>query len=204
MSGGGEDAAGGSRRDVEQLRYDVQAQLVAHDVGHHIRAVGDERLMLFVEPQQDILSRKAKQGPHDVPVARLDASEPVYARTPDEVHEKGLYGIVLMVSHTDVGSIDVAAKLLEIGIAQLSCCHFYADTSHRGIFPGVEVGEVQLDVKTLAEILDKILVALALVATQLEVAMHGFHLITHLQEHKQQADAVGTAADGNEIAAVGA
>ena len=25
MSGGGEDAASGSRRDVEQLRYDVQA-----------------------------------------------------------------------------------------------------------------------------------------------------------------------------------
>ena len=145
--------------------------------------------MLFVEPQQNILSREAKQGAHNVPVARFDASEPVYARTPDEVHEKGLYGIVLMVSHTDVGSFDVAAQLLEIGIAQLSCCHFYADTSHRGIFPGVEVGEVQLDVKTLTEILDKNLVALALVASQLEVAMHGFYLITQLKEHKQQADA---------------
>ena len=84
-----------------------------------------------------------KEGANDVGVARLYASQSAQACTAYEVEEEGLDAVVAMVGDADILRSDVAAELLEIGVAQVACCHLDADMMQVGIGVRVEVDEVE-------------------------------------------------------------
>jgi hypothetical protein len=84
-----------------------------------------------------------KEGADDVGVARLYASQSAQACAAYEVEEEGLDAVVAMVGDADVVGVDVAAELLEIGVAQVACCHLDADMMQVGIGMRVEVDEVE-------------------------------------------------------------
>ena len=54
-----------------------------------------------IEVLEDVLTADAEQRTDNVAVARTDARETVNACTTEEVHEKGLYGVVTMMGDTD-------------------------------------------------------------------------------------------------------
>ena len=53
----------------------------------------------------------------------------------------------------------------------------------------------------LTEILNKLLITVALVATQMEVAVDSLNAVPHFEQNAQQGDTVGTTAEGYEVQA---
>ena len=58
--------------------------------------------------------------------AWLYALQAVYAGTPEQVHEYGLYRVVLVVGHADVFGANVVPQLFEIVVAQVARSHLDA------------------------------------------------------------------------------
>ena len=58
------------------------------------------------------------------------------------------------------------------------------------------------NVEVAAEVLDELLVAVALVAAEVEVAVGSFDTVAQSQQNAEQGDTVGTAAEGYEMQTV--
>ena len=58
------------------------------------------------------------------------------------------------------------------------------------------------NVEVAAEVLDELLVAVALVAAEVEVAVGSFDTVAQSQQNAEQGDTVGTAAEGYEMESV--
>jgi hypothetical protein len=58
---------------------------------------------------------------------------------------------------------------------------------------------VKRNVEVAAEVLDELLVAVALVAAEVEVAVGSFDTVAQSQQNAEQGDTVGTAAEGYEM-----
>ena len=56
-----------------------------------------------------------------------------------------------------------------------------------------------MNVEIAAEVLDELLVTVALVAAEMEVAVDGIDTVTQSQQNAEQGGTVGTAAEGNEM-----
>ena len=91
-----------------------------------------------------------KEWADDVGVARLYASQSSQSCTAYEVEEEGLDAVVAMVCDTDILRINIASQILEIGVAQVACCHLDADMMQVGIGLRVEVDEVEGHVEATA------------------------------------------------------
>ena len=59
-----------------------------------------------------------------------------------------------------------------------------------------------MNVEIAAEVLDELLVTVALVAAEMEVAVDGIDTVTQSQQNAEQGDTVGTAAEGYEMESV--
>ena len=125
-AGCGQDVLCGMVINRLQAGQDVKPQLIAHDVGHQIGAVGHEWLIPLYEPLLNVVTADAEQRAYHVAVAGLDARKAVQTGAPDEVHQNGFYGIILMVGYADGGCANVLEKLLEVAVAQLAGSHLDA------------------------------------------------------------------------------
>ena len=59
-----------------------------------------------------------------------------------------------------------------------------------------------MDIEIKAEFVDELLVAVALVAAEMEVAVGSFDTVAQSQQNAEQGDTVGTAAEGYEMESV--
>ena len=120
---------------------------------------------------------------------------------PDEVEEDGLHGVVAMMGHTDGLGPDSPPELAKVGVAELACRHFDTDAMQLGVGARVEVGTVERDGQLVAQRLAEVLVAVGLVATQLEVAVDGLQAVAQVAQQHQQGYAVSTTRQGDELQA---
>ena len=182
-------------------REDLQADLVALDVGHEVGAVRDVGPSETVEVADEVGAADAQQRAHHVALARFHARQPMDARPPDEVEEDGLHGVVAMMGHTDGLGPDSLPELAKVGVAQLACRHFDTDAMQLGVGARVEVGTVERDGQLVAQRLAEVLVAVGLVATQLEVAVDGLQAVAQVAQQQQQGHAVSATRQGDELQA---
>ena len=78
-----------------------------------------------------------------------------------------------MVRHADAVSLQVLGQLGKVAIAQVASRHLDAHLVQLGILLGVEVDAAQGDAHLLAEVYAELLVAIALLTTQMKIAMGG-------------------------------
>ena len=130
----------------------------------------------------------------------MNARETLKARAAQKVEQERLHGVVAMVGHTDSRGVDVTQKLREIAVAELACRHLNADVVQLCMLLGVEVYAVERYVVALAQVDAEFFIAHRLVAAQVEVAVCGLNVESHLFHDKQEGYAVGTTRQGNEIA----
>ena len=188
-------------RGVDGLQQgdDIESHLVALDIVDKIGAVGDISLALLAEPLFDVAAAHGEQRTHHMTIAGSDAGESVDAGTPDEIEEHGLDAVFAMVGHTHGGGTDGKAQLLEITITQIACSHLYAHLMEVGIGTGVKVGKMKRDGVTATEVDAELLIAIGLVATEVEVAVSRLNMITQPSEHQQQTNAVGATREGYQM-----
>ena len=90
----------------EQWQY-FKSQLVSNDIGHEIGAVCNVGLPRLLKILFDLGTADTQQWAYDMSVTGTDACQAMNARTPHEVHEEGLYGVVLMMGYTDLNGSNV-------------------------------------------------------------------------------------------------
>ena len=90
------------------------------------------------------------------------------------------------------------AKRFEIGVSLLTCSHLDTDFVVGSILVGVEILDVQRNGKVFAELADKGFVALTLLSTQMEIAVHSMEGTRELHENVHEADGIGSTTDGNQ------
>lgn len=81
-----------------------------------------------------------------------------------------------MMCYADILRTDVAAKVLEIAIAQVARSHLDTHPMQVGISLRIEVDEMQRHGKTLTKLLAELLVAHRFGATQMEVAVSSLNV----------------------------
>ena len=70
------------------------------------------------------LSADTEQRSDNRAIMGANTRKTMNAGTSKEIHQRGLYSIVTMVSHTDHRSTNIVKQLTEITIAQLTGRHF--------------------------------------------------------------------------------
>ena len=99
--GGGEDVVGGLREYFFQTGDDVEAQLIADDVGFCVCGIVDEGLALLVQPLFYVGAGEAEQRTDDVVTPGLYALKASQSRPPQEVHQDSLHVVVAVMGHAD-------------------------------------------------------------------------------------------------------
>ncbi len=197
--GGGEDVGGGLGEDFFEAGDDVEAELVADDIGFCVGGVVDEGLALLAQPLLYVGAGEAEQRTDNIVPSRLYALKAAQTGAPQEVHQDGLHVVVAVMGHADGLCPEVVAQLLKPLIAEVAGRHLYTDVVEAGIVAGIEMGQVEGHIPRTTEVGNEGLVAVALFATKVEVAVHGLHPVVQALEHEQEAHAVGAAAEGYEV-----
>ena len=126
----------------------------------------------------------------------------MYARAPQKVDKQGLNAVLAVVSHTDDVQIEVVQKPHEVGIAQVARRHFDADLVQFSIRAGVEMHQMQWNVKAGAKVAHEEFVPVRLLAAQMEVAVSRLCAVAQPFQHQQQRHTVGSAAQCHETTAL--
>jgi hypothetical protein len=191
-----------SRREYILNGWDeVKANLIALNVGHHIRTVSNINLLDRVEIREYLTARETKERSQNETIARLDALKSPDACTSYNIKQDGLDIVITMMSHEDALSIKSLAKLFEIVIAQFAGSHLDAYLMQGGILLSVEMNPVEGNPMSMAQGDTELLIALALLASQLEVAMDSINIIAHREHHAQQAYRISPTRKGEDILA---
>ena len=191
---GGGEVLHGSGVDALEEGEDVEPHLVAGIVVLQVGVVGHVVLPDVLQIGEDVPTGQAEEGTHHVAVPGLHSAESADAGASHGVEEEGLDVVVLMMPHGDGFGTDLVAEGAEPLIAELARRHLDADFLLTGIGLGVEVRPMECPAHLPAEGLDELLVALALVAPEVEVAVHRHHLVSQAVQHTGKAHGVGTAA----------
>ena len=182
-----------------EKRKHLKAELVSCGVGQKIGAVCYIVLSAALEIVLNILSRHTEKRTDHCAVNRPDACHAVESGATNEIHQHSLHIVVAMVCHHNGIGTDVAAEIMEIGIAEIACRRLYALLVERGILTGVEMHTVEPNSEARAKANDKLLVAVSLLATQMEIAVDSLNAIAPVVHHQQQGNTVGSTADRYEI-----
>ena len=158
-----------------------------------VRAVHYVFLSDLIEIVEYLLPGASEHRTEDMSVPRTDALQATDARAPHEVEQHRLHLVVLVMGDDDAVRVYVTSQLLEVAVAQLACRHLYRHMVKGGMALRVEVDAVEGHVEMLAERHAELLVALALLPAQMEVAVHGLRAVAEREQGAEQGHAVGTA-----------
>ena len=113
-----------------------------------------------------------------MPVSRLHATQSLDARSTNEVQQHAFSIIVTMVCHSERVEVTLNQQLLEPRVAQGTSSHLNADMICLCVVVCVEMLNVKLDFTSRTKVAYKLLVSVALLTTQMEIAMSGFNFET--------------------------
>ena len=179
------------------------AYLVARIVVFKVGAVGHVVLSQRFQIVYDFITAGTEQRAHDFSVARLYSGKSCDSRAAHKVQKESLDVVVAMVGHGNNGAAQGGALTLEPVVAQFAACHFGRHTMAFLVGFDIEIGASQLDVEVVAKFTHKRLVAVSLVAAQVEVAVGSDAVAAQRRKHSQQGDRVGASADSSQNLSVG-
>ena len=116
-----------------------------------------------------------------------------------KVEQEGFDVVVAVVRHGNIVEFALAPQRVEPFVAQPPRRHFYAFVSLGCRRPRIEAHRVQAHAALLAEFSHEALIALALLAAQLEIAVRRLNLVTRAQHTKQQRNGVSAAAQSHKV-----
>ena len=174
-----------ARVNLLQCRYHLQTILVACGVSLKISAVGDKTLTSFIYISFDILSRHIEQRSYHTSVHWSYSRQSLQSRATHKVHQHRFHVVVTVMRHNDGLSPNILSQSFEIAVSQVACSSLYAQLMQRSISTSVEMHAVQRHAKPLTQTSHKRLVAVGLLATQMEVAVNGLHAVSLVEHHHQ-------------------
>ena len=107
------------------------------------------------------------------------------ARTANKIHQQRLDCIVTMMGNTYLSGFNIAPKLLEIAVTQLTSSHFNAHLMDAGISNCIEMTYMKRNAMFVTERYDELLVAVGLSAAQAKVAVDSLDLVAETPEDEQ-------------------
>ena len=99
-----------------------------------------------------------------------------------------------MVCHGNHVEVECLAQALKLPVSQFACRHLYRHLALGGIGHRVEVHHLARHPQCVAQLCGEALVAVALLAPQVEVAVHPVAAVSQVCEHLEQCHRVGPAA----------
>ena len=177
----------------------MQADLIAQGIILKISRVGHKVLSDGMEIFFNLLPTDTEQGAYNMAIDRPDARQTVNTRTAHQVHQQSFHGVIAVMRHTDGISPHVLPKLFEVAISQIAGSHLNANLVQGGIFPRVEMCQMEGNVLTLTKLSYEGLVTVGLFSSQVEVAMNSLQPVSKALEDEQQCHTVGTTANSHQV-----
>ena len=125
----------------------------------------------------NIFARCKHQGAHNTADLSIDTSQATQPRASQHIDKEGFDRVVDMVSNGDNRVTVFITKRLKPGISQTASSHLHRFTRACHLTHSIEMGIIKLNTKTLSLTLNHHLILVALLATQLKVAMCNTELI---------------------------
>ena len=119
-------------------------------------------------------------------VAVAYAGQPRKSRATHEVQEKSLDLILAVMAHRDCLAIVAVEQSEKPLVTQLAAGHFERFAREGTAGADIEVLHIQVYAERGRDILDKALVTVRLLATQVKVAMRRHAVIAKLEQHGEQ------------------
>lgn len=167
-----------------------------------VGGVGDILELVCTAVKFNLLTRELEERTYDAALLSLHARESTNARTADKVENKRFRCVVSMMGYSDTLERMLIDETMEPLVTEFASRHLDRDTVLRSIILGVKMHDMEWHTKFGAIGTDKLLIAVGLIATEMEITVSGHTIIAVADQIVKKGDTISATTYGDEYALV--